>query len=63
MLSNFLLLLGFGFMVWLMVRTIKSHPELFSKNALNKSFYTMGILALVLIVVVGLCIIFLRQSH
>ncbi len=60
MLGSFFLILGFGLLIWLMIRTIKNQPELFSKDNLNKSFTTIGILALILIVVVGFSIMLLR---
>jgi hypothetical protein len=41
---------------------IKGRPDLFSKENLNKSFYSMGILALVLIAFVGFLILILRNT-
>ncbi len=60
--SQLLLLVGAGFLVWYIVRTIRNQPEMFSKQMFSKSFYTMGILALILIAFVGLCIFILRSS-
>ncbi|OGT30135.1 MAG: hypothetical protein A3E87_10520 [Gammaproteobacteria bacterium RIFCSPHIGHO2_12_FULL_35_23] len=36
-------------LIWLIVRLIKANPGSFTLQNLNKSFYTMGILALLLI--------------
>lgn len=57
-----LLVAGAGLLIWYMVRTIRSNPEAFSKMAMNKSFYTMGILALILIAFVSVCIFILRAT-
>lgn len=60
--TQILLLIGAGFLVWYMVRTIRSNPEIFSKAMFSKSAYTMGILALILIAFIALCIFILRSS-
>ena len=60
--SQLLLLLGAGFLIWYMIRTIRNQPEMFSKQMFSKSFYTMGILALVLILFVSFCIFILRST-
>jgi hypothetical protein len=56
-----LALAGAGLLIWYMVRTIRSQPEVFSKQMFSKSFYTMGILAIILILFVALCIFILRN--
>ena len=48
-------------LVWLLYRTVKGHPDTFSKENFSKSFGTMGILALVLIGFVAFCIFLLKQ--
>lgn len=63
MLANILLTLFFTGLIWLMYRGIKNNPQLFSKANLSQSFTTMGILALILIAVIGSVIVLLRQSR
>jgi len=46
--------------VFFLYRAIKHQPALFSKDNLSKSFTTMGILALILIAVIGLVVVLLR---
>ena len=48
--------------VFLTYRTIKSRPELFSKELLSKSFMTMGILGLLLIGFVAVLVLLLRSG-
>jgi hypothetical protein len=62
MLAGLLTICGFGFLIWMMYRTIKGNPEAFSKENLSRSFTTVGLLALILIVVVGVAIFILRQG-
>jgi hypothetical protein len=62
MLAGLLTICGFGFLIWMMYRTIKGNPEAFSKANLSRSFTTAGFLALILIVVVGVAIFILRQG-
>ena len=49
-------LVGAGLIVWVIYRSIKGQPEQFSRENLTKSFSSMGILALVLIVFVSLLV-------
>lgn len=56
-----LYLLGTGLMVWLIVRMVRNNPGSFTRAALSKSIYTMGILALILIGIVFLCIVILKN--
>lgn len=53
-------LMAAGLIAYLLYRTIKGRPELFSKENLNKSFYTLGILGLILIAFVAFLILMLR---
>lgn len=48
--------------IWLIYRTIKGRPDQFSKENLNKSLFTMGILALILIGFVGFLVLALRYT-
>ena len=55
-----LALLGAGLIAWIIYRGIKGRPEQFSRENLNKSFTTLGILAVILIVFVGLLVLMVR---
>lgn len=54
-------LLGAGLILFILYQTIKNRPEQFSKDNLNKSFLTMGLLAIGLILFVALLILMVRQ--
>ena len=58
--TNFFFLLGAALMVWFGFRLVKGNPTAFSKDAMGKSFYVLGILALLLIAVIAVCIKILR---
>jgi hypothetical protein len=55
-------LLGAGMILFILYRTIKGNPDQFSKANLSKSFFTMGILAIVLIGFVALLVLLLRNT-
>lgn len=55
-----LALTGIG-AIFLLYQSIKHHPDFFSKENLSKSFFSMGVLALILIAVVGLVVVLLRN--
>lgn len=57
-----LALLGAGLILWVMLRTIKGRPELFSRENLSKSFFSFGVLAIVLIAFVGLLVLILNNG-
>ena len=57
-----LALLGAGAVLWILYRTVRSQPEQFSRENLNKSFNTIAVLALVLIAFVAFLVFMLRQS-
>ena len=48
--------------VWILYRSIKGRPEQFSRENLSKSFASMGILALILIIFVAFLVMMLRLS-
>ena len=58
--TEFLLLIGAGLMVWLGFRMVKGSPAAFSREAMGKSFYVLGILGLILVVVIAICVKLLR---
>ena len=47
--------------IFILYRTVKNRPELFSKENLNKSFLTLGVLALGLIAFIALLVLMLRM--
>lgn len=55
-------LIGAGLLVYFIYKTVKGQPEMFSKENLNKSFFTMGILGIGLIGFVALLVLMLRSS-
>ncbi len=61
-LYQILAIVGAGLILWWLYKTIKNRPEQFSKDKLTKSFSTLGILGLLLIVFVALLILFVRNS-
>ena len=61
MLGKILVILLAAFFLWWIIGYFKTHPKSFSAKNLNRSFFTMGILALILIVFIALCVILLRH--
>ena len=59
--QQFFAILGCGFLLWWLYRGIKNNPEAFTGQNLNKSFMTMGILALILIATISIAIMMLRR--
>lgn len=57
-----LYLLGAGLMVWLIVRMVRGNPGAFTREALSRSVFTLGVLALMLIGVVFVCIKILKTT-
>ena len=53
---NFLFLIGAALMVWWGWYMVKRNPAAFSGENIGKSFYTLGILGLLLIVVIVICV-------
>ena len=51
-----LAILGAAFIIWWLHRSIKANPEAFSKDNFSKSFTTMGLLAIGLILFVFILI-------
>lgn len=49
-------LVGAALIVWVIYRSIKGRPEQFSRENLTKSFSSMGVLAVILIVFVALLV-------
>jgi len=57
-----LYLISAALLLWFMYRTVKKSPGTFSKSALGKSFHTLGVLALLLIVFVTILVFLLRSN-
>ena len=50
------------FVIWQLVVYFRSHPEAFSKVNLNRSFFTLGILAILLIAFVAALVWLVKQG-
>ena len=50
-----------GLLLWLLYGAVKHKPQLFAAENLSKSFFTMGILAVALIIIIGLAVIGLKS--
>ena len=61
-LYQLLALVGAALIVWVTYRSIKGRPDLFNRDNINKSFFSLGILAIILIVFVGLLVVILRAT-
>ena len=48
-------------LLWVLYSSIKNKPEAFSAKNLNKSFFIMGIIAIILIIVIGFAAIMLAR--
>lgn len=57
-----LAVLGAALVIWILYRGIKGNPQAFSKDNLNKSMSTMGLLALGLIAFIAVLVLLLRAS-
>ncbi len=60
-LNQILVLLTAIMVIWFTIRMIRGNPDAFHSESLHKSFFTMGILALILIAFIGICIWLLRN--
>lgn len=60
--AKLLYLIGGILLIWLVYRSIRRQPQAFSRENLGKSFYTLGILALILIVFIGVLVVLLRNT-
>ena len=54
-------ILGALLIVWILYRFVRAKPETLKAESLSKSFFTMGILALILIAFVGVLILMARS--
>ena len=56
-----LAIVGAALIVWILYRTIKQRPEQFSRDNLSKSFFSLGILAFILIIFISFLVLLLRH--
>lgn len=61
-LMQVLLIVGAGLILWFLYSQIRRNPAAFSKKNLNQSFFTLGVLALFLIGIIGLAVIWLKHG-
>jgi biotin transporter BioY len=59
--AKWLYILGAALAGWLLYRSIRGNPQAYSRENINKSVYTLGILALILIAFIGLIILLLKN--
>jgi hypothetical protein len=57
-----LALIGAALVVWVTYRAIKGRPEMFTRDNLRKSFFSLGVLAIVLIMFVALLVLMVLQG-
>jgi hypothetical protein len=62
MLSKVAGILFAAFMLWMLYRYIRSNPEALSMANINKSMYTMGVLAVALIAFIATVVMLLRKT-
>jgi hypothetical protein len=55
-------LISAGLIIWLLYRSIKARPDVFSRDNMNKSLSSMGVLALALIIFIGLLVMMLNYA-
>ena len=55
-------LIGAALLVWLAVRLVRNNPNLFNRENLSKSSTTLALLTLMIIIVVGFCILLLKNG-
>lgn len=61
MLVNILTGIGVLLLIWMLYRGVKNNPQAFSRENLSKSFFTLGILALILIGLVSFTVLMLKR--
>lgn len=54
--------IGAGLILYVLYQFIKGQPEQFSKQNINKSAYTLGVLSLILIAFVGFLVLILKNT-
>jgi TRAP-type C4-dicarboxylate transport system permease small subunit len=59
-LTQILLIIGAGIIAWFSYKAVKRNPQAFSGENINKSFFTLGLLALFLIGIIALLVVMLK---
>lgn len=59
-LMTILTMIGAGLILWMLYQSIVRNPGAFTADKLNKSFFTLGLLALFLIGFIALLVVFLK---
>lgn len=49
------------FIIWRIYKTIQNNPDVFSKENISKSFFTMGVLGLILVGGIAVLVLLLRS--
>lgn len=57
-----LALIGAALICWVTYRMVKGQPELFNRENMSKSFFSLGVLGIILIIFVALLVLILRMS-
>lgn len=61
-LYQILAIIGAALIIWVTYSAIKGRPEMFSRENLRKSFFSLGVLGLILIMFVALLVLMVRQG-
>lgn len=61
-LKGILAVAGIGLVAWLLYRVIRQQPEAFSKENLGKSFGTLGVLGIILIIFISVFVVLLKKG-
>lgn len=62
-LYQILAMIGAGLLVWYLVYQVKNNPAIFSRENFSKSFGTLGVLALILILFVTVLVYIARAGQ
>lgn len=62
MLTTILLVAGAGLILWFTYKNVTRNPQAFTKENTSRSFFTLGILALILIGVITLLVFLLKHA-
>ncbi len=59
--QTILYIIGAALIIWFGIRTIRNNPTMFNKESMGKSFFTIGILTLLLIGFIALLVFLLKH--
>ncbi len=60
-LNQVLALLAAILVIWLTIRMVQGNPQVFNKESITRSFFTIGVLTLILIGFIAVCVWILRN--